>query len=352
MSNELTVLPPNVASRGVTVAQWNTLCDSLFPGAKPDSVLMVLDYCKARGLDPLKKPCHIVPMSVKTPDGYKTRDVVMPGIYEYRMTAHKTGLYLGHSEPEYGPKIKVFGVEAPEWCRMTMYRWHEASRSKVEFPAFVYFKEVVATRWDKDAKESFANERWFKAPIQMMTKCCEAAGLREAFPDELGGTHTEDEMYGKAIDAVNDTKWLDMPEKMTRKVVEGEQAQEEKKRRGKPATREPVRATVKNGGVTHDDPPPAEPSGDIAKGSSAQGRTTAPVRDHKQEDPADDPIEYEDDHPGPPDTIIKSQQTLLEHRLKAANIPVNEFLAKFEIGAIAELPFDQMQDAKEWIEQQ
>ena len=51
-------LPQNVIARGIDEAQWNTLCNSLFPGAKADSVLMVVDYCKARKLDPLKKPCH------------------------------------------------------------------------------------------------------------------------------------------------------------------------------------------------------------------------------------------------------------------------------------------------------
>jgi hypothetical protein len=49
------------------------------------------------------------------------------------------------------------------------------------------------------------------------------------------------------------------------------------------------------------------------------------------------------------DRIIKSQQTLIEQRLKRANIPVTEFLATFEINGIGELPFDSMQEASDWI---
>ena len=177
-------LPAPVTRRGIDEAAWRTAMNSLFPGAKTESVLMVFDYCRARKLDPLKKPCHIVPMRVKAADGYVWRDVVMPGIYEYRTTAMRTGFYMGHSRPEYGPEIDHLGVKAPEWCALTVYRWSPAANCRTEFPVTVYFSECVATKW-KDNRES-VNERWSKAPRQMLTKCTEAAGLREAFPDELG----------------------------------------------------------------------------------------------------------------------------------------------------------------------
>jgi phage recombination protein Bet len=188
-------LPAVVKRRGVSEAQWLTLCNNLYPGANPKSVLMVLDYCAARKLDPMKKPCHIVPMSVKDArtGKYEYRDVVMPGIYEFRTTAHRTGDYLGHSRPEYGPVIDVKGVSAPEWCEMTIYRLVRGTR--VEFPVRCYFREVVVLT--KDGK---VNDRWTRAPIQMTTKCTEAAGIREAFPEEVGGEHTEEEMAGRVID--------------------------------------------------------------------------------------------------------------------------------------------------------
>jgi phage recombination protein Bet len=190
-------LPEPVRRRGVNEAQWRTLKNSLYPGAKSESVLMVIDYCQARKLDPLKKPCHIVPMEVKNGEAYEWRDVVMPGIYELRTTAQRTGEYLGHSEPEYGEPEDVAGVTAPMWCKFTAFRWNREARQRVEFPVRVFFREVVATK--RDGK---ANARWSKAPIQMLTKCAEAAALREAFPDEIGGEQTAEEMDGqRAIDA-------------------------------------------------------------------------------------------------------------------------------------------------------
>jgi hypothetical protein len=150
MAGELAVqkpsLPDPVLRRGITDAQWRTLCKNLYPGAHPESVLMVWDYCKARQLDPLKKPCHIVPMKVKNAatGQYEWRDVVMPGIYEYRTTAQRTGDYLGHSKPAYGDDVEMFGVTAPEWCELTVYRWNAKSGQRVEFPVCVFFKEACA----------------------------------------------------------------------------------------------------------------------------------------------------------------------------------------------------------------
>lgn len=197
-------LPEPVARRGINEAQWRTLVNNLYPGAASESVLMVWDYCKARKLDPLKKPCHIVPMRVKDSKSgdYVWRDVVMPGIYEYRTTATRTGLYLGHSKPEYGQTIEYLGHAVPEFCELTVYRWSKEANQRIEFPVRVLFCESAATKREQSGKDKILvlNERWSKAPVQMLTKCAEAAGLREAFPDELGGEATFEEMAGREID--------------------------------------------------------------------------------------------------------------------------------------------------------
>jgi phage recombination protein Bet len=188
-------LPEPVSRRGITEAEWRTLCNSLFPGANPQSVLLVVDYCRSRKLDPMKKPCHIVPMRVKDSrtGEWGWRDVVMAGIYEYRTTAQRTGQYLGHSAPEYGAIVDQFGVKAPEWCAMTFYR--HSTFGRIEFPVRRHFAEVVGL------KEGKANDRWARAPYQMLEKCVEAAGLREAFPDEFGGEAVAEESDRMTIEA-------------------------------------------------------------------------------------------------------------------------------------------------------
>ena len=195
----MTNLPANIQTalteRNIDLAVWSTLQNSVFPGAKDESILLAVDYCKARKLDILKKPCHIVPMPValagqKDEDGYPKkvwRDVIMPGIYEQRITAFRTGQMAGEDDPIFGETITHLGVDAPQWCRVTVYRFINGERCA--FSHTEYFAEACATT--KDGK---VNSMWSKRPRGQLAKCAEAGALRKAFPDELGGVMTADEM--------------------------------------------------------------------------------------------------------------------------------------------------------------
>lgn len=189
-------------SRGYDEPTWNTLNNSLYPGARWESIISVLDYCKARHLDPLKKPCHIVPMEVKNArtNTYEWRDVILPGVYELRITAQRTGEYLGHTPATWGPPCDYKGVAASEWCDLTVFRYHpKAENTQIAFPVRVFFREVVTLT--RDGKP---NARWTRAPLQMLLKCTEAAALREAFPDELGGMHAAEELDGTRTPAADE----------------------------------------------------------------------------------------------------------------------------------------------------
>lgn len=108
---------------------------------------------------------------------------------------------MGHSKPEYGPMVEYLGATVPEWCALTVYRWNERAQTRCEYPVQVFFREAAATKKDKKTGKPSLNDRWSRAPVQMLTKCTEAAGLREAFPDEIGGEATAEESEGRTIDA-------------------------------------------------------------------------------------------------------------------------------------------------------
>lgn len=172
--------------------------NSLYPGARADSIKLVLGYCKAAGLDPMQKPVHIVPISVKQGDQYVMRDTVMPGIGLYRTQASRTGEYAGITEPEFGPAKQLtvgsVTVEYPEWCRVTVKR--RVGGSVVGFTANERWLENYAT-----AKRDtiMPNAMWKRRPYAQLAKCAEAQALRKAFP-ELGAAPTADEMDGKTLD--------------------------------------------------------------------------------------------------------------------------------------------------------
>ena len=194
----MNTLPANIQAalteRNIDTAVWTTLQNSVFPGAKDESILLAVDYCKARKLDILKKPCHIVPMSVTdAKTGNKNwRDVIMPGIYEQRITAFRTGQMAGQDEPVFGDTITFRGIEAPEWCRVTVYRF--INNERCAFSHTEYFSEACAT-----TKEGKPNSMWSKRPRGQLAKCAEAGALRKAFPDELGGVITADEVNEEPI---------------------------------------------------------------------------------------------------------------------------------------------------------
>lgn len=194
-----TELSTALSDRKIDFAVWNTLKNSVFPGAKDDSILLAIDYCKARKMDILKKPCHIVPMQVtlsgekvqgqdgKVYDKKIWRDVIMPGIYEQRITAFRTGQMAGQDEPVFGETIEYLSVQAPQWCKVTVYRFINGERCA--FSHTEYFEEACSTT--KDGK---INSMWTKRPRGQLAKCAEAGALRKAFPDELGGVITVDEV--------------------------------------------------------------------------------------------------------------------------------------------------------------
>lgn len=185
---------------------FKVLSNSLYVGAKPESIKMVLSYCKASGLDPMLKPVHIVPMYCNTGQMAKDgkdikamRDVVMPGIGLYRIQASRTEQLAGVSEPEYGEviteKLGNIDVTYPEWCKITVKRITKTGYV-AEFTAKEFWKENYAT---KSRDDKAPNAMWLKRPYGQLSKCAEAQALRKAF-HELGAQPTAEEMEGKEID--------------------------------------------------------------------------------------------------------------------------------------------------------
>lgn len=179
-----------------------TLRDSLFPGATDRSIKMVIGWCRASGKDPMKKPVHIVPMNVKKPgtrDQYEWRDVVMPGIVDYRTDAARTGAHAGNDEAVFGQEVVgkwgELEVRYPEWCEFKVYRMVDGQRCAFS-SGRVRWLETYATA----GKDSAApNAMWRKRPYGQLEKCAEALALRRGFP-EVGATPTADEMAGRVID--------------------------------------------------------------------------------------------------------------------------------------------------------
>ncbi len=195
-----------VASVNIPALQMNeeellrVLESSIYPGAKLESIKLALGYCKSNHLDPMTKPVHIVPMSVKnaTKDKYEFRDVIMPGIELYRTKAARTGEYVGIDPAAFGEDVaddQEVGITYPRWCSVTVYRLVDGEPRPFN-SGRVFWKETYSTA-GRDKKEP--NAMWKKRPYGQIEKCAEAMALRRAFP-ELGAQPTMEEMEGKSLD--------------------------------------------------------------------------------------------------------------------------------------------------------
>src|SRR3954467_2771100 len=159
------------------------LGNSLYPGDRPDSIRLVLAWCKATGRDVMKKPIHIVPMWVKvaTTGKGEMRDTLMPGIGTYRSDAASTGQYAGKSEPEFGPdvtgKVGNLPMTYPKWCKVSVQRL--VAGQVRSFTALEYWLENYATA-GRDQQEP--NAMWRRRPYGQLAKCAESQALRMAFP--------------------------------------------------------------------------------------------------------------------------------------------------------------------------
>ena len=196
-------------STGVNKGNWRALIDACYPQAQSaDAVLLVLQWCQKKGFDPFDRPCHIVPMWSSAKRAMV--ETVWPGIAALRITAWRTNLCAGIDAAIFGPDktrefqgevgketktVKKISLTFPEWAQVVVYRLVEGQRVAIAGPR-VYWEETYApvSRFSE-----LPNEMWERRKRGQLEKCAEAAALRRAFPEELGGDYAVEEMAGKEI---------------------------------------------------------------------------------------------------------------------------------------------------------
>lgn len=151
-------------------------------GSTDEELELFIHACKRTGLDPFMKQIY----AVKRWSGSEKREVMtmQTSIDGFRVIAERTGRYAPGAETKYEYDSEKNLISATSYVKKLTLdgTWHVVS-------ATAFFDEYA-----QRTKDGNLSQFWGKMPHVMLAKCAESLALRKAFPAELSGIYTMEEM--------------------------------------------------------------------------------------------------------------------------------------------------------------
>jgi phage recombination protein Bet len=166
---------------GYSDAQLEIIRQVAAAGCDDYEIAQLLVVAHQTGLNPLLRQIYMI----KRWNAAQKRQVAMPqtSIDGYRAIADRTGKYAPGREPAFTYDKEGQLLSATAFVKkLAGGAWHEVA-------ATAFWSEYAQVT--KDGK---LFETWAKMPHVMLSKCAESLALRRAFPGELSGVYTADEM--------------------------------------------------------------------------------------------------------------------------------------------------------------
>lgn len=159
-------------------------------GATDDEFALFLHQSKRTGLDPFSRQIHLVKRKRWNTDKecYEEIASIQVGIDGYRLIAERSGKYIpGGIEYKEKDGVLISAI---------------ATVFKIYDKPYPVTAEARLEEYCPRNKEGKPIGLWTKMPYLMLGKCAESLALRKAFPQELAGLYTDDEMPPMDVSSV------------------------------------------------------------------------------------------------------------------------------------------------------